>query len=214
MAFNSIEHDDIQILDACTPMKFSLHVIHRGVVFDNNHRSSCASYVAEFNQFLRDDILRGERRALEATNEMPSTQYIAKTWLRSHLNLIDLSVCKKIQQFRCLGAPSYCRWWRQTSASLHPTNDSMNAWFTVQNFGLRPWKGTIVTEKDPDASPLVVVPSEYSSFVAPLMGRRRLKSPSATLDNMLPTGRYLIANNVLLLTRYSVSSKQECSHSH
>ncbi|KAG1115981.1 hypothetical protein G6F42_013808 [Rhizopus arrhizus] len=79
MAFNSIEHDDIQILDACTPMKFSLHVIHRGVVFDNNHRSSCASYVAEFNQFLRDDILRGERRALEATNEMPSTQYIAKT---------------------------------------------------------------------------------------------------------------------------------------
>lgn len=95
------EHNLI-IMHSCSNMKFSLHIVHRGIVFDNNS-CSCASYVLEFDAYIKMDILTGTRRTADGDENNTTNILLAKNRLRIHLSFIDKSIYKKSQQFRTLG---------------------------------------------------------------------------------------------------------------
>ncbi|CEP12324.1 hypothetical protein [Parasitella parasitica] len=214
LSFSDISHDDLKILHACTSKKLSLHVIHRGVVFDN-HSSSCASYVAELIYYFKNDILNGESRQFDDTDRAPTFEFIAKTRLRSHTDFIDHSVYKKSQQFRCLGSSKIGknRPLVLYNGMLDTWTDRVDGWFTASNFSMRDWTSTLVVVKEPETIPFIVMPSPHISFASVLMARRRLYSPSSTDDDMLSTGRFVSSSTAPVSSSTAPASSSTASTS-
>lgn len=185
-------NNNLIILQSCSSMKFSLHIIHRGVVFDNNS-CSCISYVLEFDAFVRNDIQSGIRRP--ADEEAESIDILnAKNRLKSHLSFIDKSVYKRSQQFRTLGC-SKIRKNRPLLLYCFPLRswaEDPNYSFVPERFPLTQWLNTLTTNSPEDVTYLSVKPSTHCPFASPIMALSRLYSAqNPIVDNMNAQGRYL-----------------------
>lgn len=90
-----VKMEGMQIFQACTEKKFSIHIVHNDVVFDNA-QVSCMAYVGELEAYLKYVL------ATEVGELPPNVDAImAIHRLQCHCGkMIDLSVYKKNQQYR------------------------------------------------------------------------------------------------------------------
>ncbi|KAI8575167.1 hypothetical protein K450DRAFT_263007 [Umbelopsis ramanniana AG] len=173
-----INPNELIILHGCTPIKMSLHLIHRSIIFDNA-QCSCASYVHELNAFLRHQLEDSD----------------LNDFLKENLKkIIDLSVYQKNQLYRTYGASKLDK---MRPFILYDESNfdwalNPNWSFSQMQISLEAWCRTLVTvDIFCHSEILQVQPSEFLSVRSPELARQTLYHTSCFTDNMDPQGRYL-----------------------
>lgn len=214
LSFPSIDHQDqILILQACSPSKFSIHIIHRGVVFAD-HSCSCASYVAEFAAYVKKEVSRGIVRHLDDAESENIALLSAKSRIKSHPSFIDQSVYKRSQQFRTFGSSkiSKNRPLVLYTGILNEWSERNSAWFNMTDFNFASWVRTLVTVNESMLIPLTVKPSPHIQYLAVNLACNRLYLHSIS-DNMLASGRFLDATHSTTSTENATSATDSVNNS-
>ncbi|CEP10412.1 hypothetical protein [Parasitella parasitica] len=204
LSFNNIEHENNRIImQACTLSKFFIHILHRGVIFQD-HSCSCAAYVAEFAAYVKNEIFHGIVRHTDETENEDVEMLRAKSRLRNYPAFIDQSVYKRSRQFRTLGSSKILknRPLILYTGVLTQWSERTGDWFNMTNFDYSTWARTLVVVNDPLSMPVMVVPNEHIPLIAVSRAYNRLYRGSPN-DDMLISGRFFIPTCSTSSTRNS-----------